>query len=495
MVLSKSTYLLYRECPKNAWIKVHKPEVYNSFPLSDFDKLIMKSGNEVELAARELFSNGILIDGRDALAQATTLSLIETAEPVIFQAVFKHNGFLAAADVLEYNPKSKKYNLYEIKAKNDVDKKTHYHDAAFQLNLLTNCGIAIDKVFIIHFKKDYVRFREINTKELFTITDITTEVRAIKEEVAYEMEQASAYLSQKNLPEGHCGCVRKGRSSHCTAFSYINAEIPSYSVHDITRIGNSKRILSELIDGDIMHIEKVPAHIRLSQPQQNQVHVHKTGQTLFDKAAVHKELLSLHFPLYFIDYETYAAPIPRYDGFSPYNHIPFQYALFVLENPESEPAYFEFLHTGSDDPSAAFVNSLKVHIGEKGTVIVWHKSFESTINKELGIRIPEEADYMESLNNRIYDLRDIFSKQHYVHKEFLGKTSIKNILPIMVPELSYHDLEIKNGGSASEMWNRLMVEEMGNEEREKIEKALREYCKLDSYAMYKIWQRLQMHCK
>ena len=86
MVLSKTDYLEYRECKKNAWVKVHKPEVYKQFPPSDFDLLIMRSGGEVEQIARGLFSDGVLVSGRDAIAQATTMSYIDEKQPVIFQA-------------------------------------------------------------------------------------------------------------------------------------------------------------------------------------------------------------------------------------------------------------------------------------------------------------------------------------------------------------------------------------------------------------------------
>ena len=85
---------------------------------------------------------------------------------------------------------------------------------------------------------------------------------------------------------------------------------------------------------------------------------------------------------------------------------------------------------------------------------------------------------------------DIFAHQHYVDKGFLGKSSIKNVLPIIEPNLSYKELDIQNGGSASEMWNRLHVEELSEEERVKIASSLKEYCGMDAYAMYAIWKVL-----
>ena len=488
MVLSKTDYLEYRECKKNAWVKVHKPEIYKQFPPSDFDLLIMRSGGEVENIARGLFPNGVLVTGRDAIAQATTMSYIDEKQPVIFQAVFQHGGFLAATDVLEYDPETDAYNIYEIKSKSDIDKKTHYHDATFQAILLKKCGLKINKVFIIHLNKEYKRYKSINIESLFTIVDVTEKVEEYSEEVSLEMELAREYLSQDELPEGHCGCIYKGRSGHCTTFTYINQDIPKYSVHDLSRI-TAKKLL-DLVDSGIYAIEDISDDSKYSAIQQNQIKVHKTGSALINKEAIAKELISLHFPIYFIDYETYAAAIPRHDGHSPYTHIPFQFALYVLESPDVEPKLLEFIYTDSENPDAHFVNAMREHIGDEGSIIVWYEPFEATRNKELAERLPEMREFLESVNNRIYDLMDIFAHQHYVDKGFLGKSSIKNVLPIIEPSLSYKELDVQNGGSASEMWNRLHTEELSESERSKIASSLKEYCGLDAYAMYAIWRVL-----
>jgi hypothetical protein len=45
----------------------------------------------------------------------------------------------------------------------------------------------------------------------------------------------------------------------------------------------------------------------------------------------------------------------------------------------------------------------------------------------------------------IFDLEAIFNKQLYVHPGFIGKTSIKNVLPVICPDLSYKTLNIGDG--------------------------------------------------
>src|SRR3989344_5423462 len=117
MHLSKTDYILWRECPKNTWVKIHKPEIFFAAELSDFEKQIIETGNEVDKLAREIFSG---------------------AE---FQRKFEADGFHAITDV--FMEKKDGAHVYEVKATNEIDKKTHYHDLAFQVNVLQMCGIKV----------------------------------------------------------------------------------------------------------------------------------------------------------------------------------------------------------------------------------------------------------------------------------------------------------------------------------------------------------------
>lgn len=491
IILSKTDYILYRECPKNVWLKIHKPDVYLQTELTDFEKAIIETGNEVELVARKLFPGGVLIEGRGFAAQKETENLLAKKQKVIFQPVFAKDGFFAAVDILEYNPDDATCSIYEVKSTNDIDAKTHYHDLAFQVNLLSVSGLKIKKAHIIHLNSEYVRRGELSINKLFKIQEATEEVDGIKESVATEMEMALEYISQDKEPAGFCDCVYKGRSSHCLTFRYSNPQIPDYSVHDITRIGNSKAKLQELIDIGVFKIEEVPDHIEFSSAQKNQIDAWKNNLVLIDKHKIRQELDSLVFPLYFLDYETFPCAIPKFDGFSPYQHIPFQYSLHILDSEDEKPKHREFLFSENGDPSVKLAESLQKDIGDKGSIIVWSKKFEKKINEEIAERNSSEKLFIDAINGRVYDLMEVFSNQHYVHKDFRGRVSIKNILPVLVPELSYKSLEIKEGGTASQKWGEAVFGETAEKEKQKIMKNLRDYCKMDTLAMYKIWRHLR----
>jgi hypothetical protein len=490
MHISKTDYLLFRECDKNAWMKIHRPEVYKKYPPSDFERLIMKTGNDVDALARELFANGVVIEGRGSQAQQETDYYLEKKQPAIFQAAFEKDGLFAAVDILQYDEASDSYFIFEVKSSNKIKKKIHYYDLAFQVNLLRDCGVNVTKAFLIHLNEEYIRSGELNLVGLFAIDDVTEKIDELLPEVKIEMEKAIDFLTKTDFPTGGCKCIYKGRSSHCTCFREINSTHPEYSVNDITRIGQSKKKLEELIDSGIFDILDVPEDFNLNDRQKNQILTHRLQNNILDKTLIKNELDSLQFPLYFLDYETFPSALPRHDGYAPYHQIPFQYALYVLNTPEAQPQLLEFLHVEKDDPSTYFVQSLRDHIGDTGSVIVWHKQFECSRNTELAKRVPTMEAFLETLNGRVYDLEDIFTKQYYVHKDFKGKTSIKKILPILAPTHSYKDLTIQDGTAATEIWNAMVQEMTDPAEKEKTIKDLKAYCGLDAYAMYAIWREL-----
>lgn len=490
-ILTKTDYILWRECKKNVWYKIHKPEIYQAQELSEFEKQIIETGNDVENIARKLFPGGILIEGRGVEAQKETQELINKKNSVIFQSIFVKDNFLAAVDILQLNDDGT-HNIYEVKSTTDIDKKTHFHDLAFQVNLLEMCGLKIKESNLLHLNSEYVRKSELDINKFFKIEDVTEIVEDIKESVIQEMETALKYISQEVEPMGYCDCVYKGRSNHCSTFAYSNPKVPAYGVHDISRIGANKAKLQELIDVGIFEMKDVPEDVlnKLSDPQKNQIIAFVQDKILQDRVSIKKELDIFAFPLSFLDYETFPSAIPRFDGFSPYQQIPFQYSLYVLENPGAELKHFEFIFTEKSDPSLEFAKSLQQNIGEKGTIIVWNKKFECKINDEIAGRLPDYKPFIDALNARVYDLMDIFGKQFYVHKDFKGKISIKNVLPVLVPELSYKNLEIQEGGTASQKWNEIYEGMVTEEEKQEIINNLKEYCKLDTYAMYAIWKHL-----
>jgi hypothetical protein len=123
-------------------------------------------------------------------------------------------------------------------------------------------------------------------------------------------------------------------------------------------------------------------------------------------------------------------------------------------------------------------------------VIAWNAVFEKARNEEMAVAFPEHADFLRGINNRLFDLMLIFRKKMYVEPEFGGSASLKNVMPALIPDLSYKNLNIQDGGDASASWPILTDPKLPEEQRKKLHKDMIDYCRLDVYGMVKILELL-----
>ena len=107
-------------------------------------------------------------------------------------------------------------------------------------------------------------------------------------------------------------------------------------------------------------------------------------------------------------------------------------------------SHVDFLHTDRSDPHPALVASILEEIGPTGSIIVYHADFEKRVLRKLAERFPDLSEALHNRIDRIWDLEKIFLED-YFHYKFRGKSSIKVILPVLVPRLSYDSLAVQNG--------------------------------------------------
>lgn len=492
MLITKTDYLEYTFCRKNLWLRKHKPELFEDVEFSDFEKKIIEDGNLAESACRKLYPEGVLIESSSKQAVEETKMEIGKGVQTLFQATFQDDVFFIRADILRYSPELNGWELFEVKATNEVKRKVPHHhvnDLAFQKIVIERCGLKIVKASVIHLNREYIKHGAVNFHELFIYADLTGEVIEAEIQVKQEMEDAKAYL---NSPEEKgCLCIYEGRSNHCSTFPYSNPEVPEYSVHDFNRIGMSKKKLIDWIDKGELSFADIQNPEALNEAQRRQYDAHTLSRSIVDKDAIHDVLSGLVFPLQFFDYEGYSSAIPLFDGFGAYEQVPFQYSLHILHE-DGTIDHKEFLITEpSNDLTLPLIERMKSDIDPKGTVISWYKSYESQRNDKLAELHPEYASFLKELNDKMFDLMTIFSDGHYVDPAFRGSASIKKVLPVIVPSLSYKTMNIHEGSQASERWEKLISAKTSQAEKDKIAKDLLEYCKLDTWAMVEIYRFLQ----
>ncbi|MBL7045901.1 MAG: DUF2779 domain-containing protein, partial [Parcubacteria group bacterium] len=152
--------------------------------------------------------------------------------------------------------------------------------------------------------------------------------------------------------------------------------------------------------------------------------------------------------------------------------------------------HFEYLADKLNGATRGLIDTLKEHISPIGSVVVWYESFEKGRNAELAELYPEDSGFLEDLNNRVFDLMKVFKKD-YLHPDFLGSASIKKVLPVLLPELSYKSLDIQDGTMALSEWEKMIKGDMEQKDVTKTRENLLKYCALDTLAMVEIYKKLK----
>jgi hypothetical protein len=271
----------------------------------------------------------------------------------------------------------------------------------------------------------------------------------------------------------------------CHFIDYCWQHVPENSIYDIAG-GLSEEKLETLLNQGILKIKDIPESVITNKRGVKHHQAVKTKKVFIDREAIAEELSQLKYPLYFLDYETNSPAVPLFDCYKPYQRIVFQYSLHVKRAPQAKMEHYEFLGNKFSDPSFDLAKSLKKIIGKKGSVIAWNRSFEMGCNKEMGERYPVYRLFMKSVNSRMYDLMNTFKHGYYVHRNFQGSASIKKVLPVLVPKLSYSKLNIHEGGTASESWRVMIDPQTKKSTSKKIYRDLLNYCRLDTLAMVEI---------
>ncbi|MCP4161246.1 MAG: DUF2779 domain-containing protein [Deltaproteobacteria bacterium] len=485
--LTKTDFIQYLKCPQSLWLLKNKPEDFPKGEFSLFLEKLIKEGYEVEEYAQQLFPNAIKLP--DFGSAELTKKEIEKGNTQFFQATFlTEKGVFARIDILE-KKEDGTWHIYEVKSSTRIkkdNKHNHLKDACFQKYAMLENGYNVSQVSIIYLNKEYVRQGNISPNQLLEIEDVTEQIDEIYSVVVNEINSAVNLINRENVNQNFCSCREKTRSNHCDSFNYFNSDIPEYSIYEIGRI-SAKKII-DLIDQDVYAILDVPSDYAFNDVQQLQVESVRQNNPVIDQKAIKDKLNELTFPLHFIDYETYASAVPKIDGVRPHQHIPFQVSIHTMQQ-DGSIEHFEFLADALELPNK-LIDFMESSTGKNGIFISWHASFEMSRNKDMIKMLPKYEEYLSYMNKKMFDLEDIF-KTDYVDYRFHGYTSIKKVLPIIVPELTYKNLEVQDGTMAMDTWGRMVLENDLSKVKEDVVKDLLAYCEQDTLAMVELYKFLK----
>lgn len=478
-----------RQCEKRLWLEVHRPDLREDSEQAEYR---FQVGHQVGDMARAIFDpdgQGILIDIEKegfSSAFARSAELLKHRQP-IFEAGFSGGGALAFADVMLPSdpPTELSWQMIEVKSSTSI-KEYHRDDLAVQAYVATITGTPLASVSLAHIDSSWTYPGNDDYRGLLKLNDLTDEALARYNEVVEWVKRANEVVGQPEEPAITIG-EQCDSPFECGFYPYCsrNEPKPEYPVYWLPRFPSAK--VRELAEAGIDDLRDVPDD--LLNCRQLRVKKHTLdNQPYFDAEAAAADLAPYPLPGQFLDFETIQFPVPIWAGTRPYQQIPFQFSLHTV-TAGGLLEHAEFLDLSGDDPSERFATELIRLCGEAPlSVFVYNAAFERSRISELAERFPEMRDALLAINARIVDLLPI-ARERYYHPSQQGSWSIKAVLPAVVPELNYHDLDgVQDGGMAMEAFLEALHPQTTSERRQRIRDQLLAYCKLDTYAMVRLWQ-------
>ncbi len=488
--LTKSDFLRFRTCPAYCWTHKYRPELIPEEPIDALRRA--NDGTMVERLGRDVFPEGVLIDAGNAAeaTRATELAIAHGATTIFQASVMTRSGLHARADVMTRHPSGHGWNLIEIKSSTSTA-FDHKKDATFQRIAFAEAGYTLRDVQLMHLDKAYRRNGRVELERLFRFdSNVMAWSERYLAETMVEIDEAVVAVQNAEVCPP-CGCDRKTRGKRCPVFGVFHAAFPvGDTVYDLVSI--NQKHLSAVRERGVMHLDDWPTDLTLNSRQRWQIETLRSGKERVMRDQLQRFLATMQRPCYFLDYETVQMPVPLFRDTWPYQQIPFQYSVHVLDD-TGMLHHREFLWAERGaNPIPPLADALRRDIGDEGSVLVWWKGFEGKRNEEMAASVPHLAEFLLGLNQRMIDLMDTVSQGMWVHPEFGGSASIKKVLPVVDPDMAYGSLEIGSGALATLRWKQCVVDETPPEglDPEQTFDHLRDYCKQDTLAMVRIWEYL-----
>ena len=486
LTLSKSRFMAGLQCLKRLYLETYARHLAD--PRDPGSQAVLDSGTRVGELARQRFPGGVLISEQyDQHAQAvesTARAMQDESIPSMYEAAFTFEGIRTRVDVLVRNDDGA-YDLVEVKSSTSA-KAEHISDAAVQLYVLEGADVAVSRAFVMHIDSSYVYAGgPYDLDSLFRLQDVTGPVRSYVASLPGRLNPMWETLALDDAPPIEIGahCTRPYR---CSFYGLCHGDLPDHFVEQLP--GAKVSLIQQLRSLGILDIRDIPDNFAgLTRLQQRARGAVADGLPYVGDGLA-RAIDGLAYPLQFLDFETFNPALPAYPMTRPYQVVPFQWSLHVLDA-AGELSHRAFLHTGADDPREAFASSLLDAVAPEGDILVY-SSYEKSITERLAESLPRRRDALITLPERYVDLLKLV-RANYYHPKFHGSFSLKAVLPALVPDLTYGDLEVREGNVASHYFARMIDPEVPEEERATLKQALLAYCERDTLAMVKVLEALR----
>ncbi len=480
--LTKSNYLAGLQCSLRLWKQLHAPRPF----VEASPGTPQYEGRRIGELARKCFPGGELVqnptsDHEGASAQTKRLMMSDC--PAIFEGAFEHGNRRVRVDVLK-RIGIEKWALYEVKSSTSA-RNEHCDDAAFQADVLSKSGVALDSITIVHVDSSYRRKPgDIDPTQFFRFVDVTARLSAHFDALGLNLPRMIATLNSEQGPQvppgPHCWSPRE-----CEFLAQCTESLPRDWIGHLPRISRDQ--FAEMAAAGVMSIAEIPEQFHLSEVQEVARVAQKTGAP-FISPGLQEALRPLGPPALYLDFETVTPGIPLFSDTSPYQPIPFLFSLHI--DTGADLLHKDFIAPPGEDPRRGFAEELIRLTSSNDWPILVYSPYEERIIKELQRALPDLTSDLAKIRGRLQDILTIVRNRVYL-PAFNGSFSIKKVGPILAPDFTYEDLDIADGLTAAAEYQMLVeTHDIPLAIKAKKLAALRSYCERDTYAMVRVHRAL-----
>jgi len=476
--LTKADWLTAQECLTKGWLALRVPPIQPS----DADLFRMEQGREIGLLARELWQIGILASDTETenAAEMTQRLVADRSTVTLFEATFQNDFCTAKADILTREDGF--WHVLEVKSSfsDKIQEERLLDDLAYTFMLVEQSGLPVVKASLVLLSREY-RYGA-DYRELFEIVDVTDDIRKRSLEFKTSSKMITNVLFGDDQPS-------QALSSACRKCKFFKdaclGKNIGRSIFEIPNLHHTK--LKRLSEKGIVDLCAIPDDFGLN-PTQERVRTAAISGEMFIGQGLRRVLEAIEWSCSYLDFETVSTALPLYPDHGCHRHILTQYSVHHRCEITDTVHHSEYLANATNDCERELTENLIRELGDSGSIIVY-SCYEQTRIKRLMEQFPDLAQELQAILNRLVDFLPLI-KEHVYHPDFRGSYSIKKVLPVLVPELTYDGLSIANGDAAITCFARMAKGQIIGDDIATARQQLLDYCNLDTFAMVKLHDKL-----
>jgi CRISPR/Cas system-associated exonuclease Cas4 (RecB family) len=475
--INKTVFINYLSCPTLAWLikrnKIPKLTGLNN----DF---LVYEGKIIRQKACQLFNNAVVVQkkiGNEDVFLQTKKLVADSNIDTVCNACFVQDGYYVKSDILKRIDKNS-WHLFEVKSGSKYKAK-YTNDVAFTAMVLSKANINVSKYSVLYLSNSYRLGMQIDS--LFKEIDSTEKVKLTFLGFLSVSEQVIKEISSENMPRPYL----KRSCKNCPVFDICMGKNVKNHIFDLPRL--SIPAMEELIALKVYSIDKVPDDFELTQMQKIVKDSVLTNTTYISDTLLN-ELNNIKQPYYYLDFEFVTTIMPLYPDIAPHTQVLTQFSLDETDNVGNVLNHYEYIADYTKDCRRELATQLIKCLKQDGGIITYSNSERISILK-LASLFEDLSDSLSKIADRIVDL-ELILKKNYYDVNFHGRSSIKKVLPVLVPKETYLDLEICDGGDAAASFAFMAMGMYDEKQMEQTKMNLLKYCAKDTAAMIYIHQFL-----